>query len=56
VSVAETAFQNMHQRAQLTAVLVTPDGKLAESVLDKIDGFVDERGGAPILSVRRGIY
>ena len=56
VSVAETAFQNMHQRAQLTAALVTPDGKFAESVLDKIDGFVDERGGALILSVRRGIH
>ena len=56
VSVAETAFQNVHQKAQLTACLVTPDGKFAESVLDKIDRFVDERGGALILSVRREVH
>ena len=55
VSVAETDFQDVHARAQITIALVASDGRLAESTLDKIDRFV-ENHGALITSVRRELY
>lgn len=55
VSVAETDFQDVHARAQVTVALVASDGRLAESALDKIDRFV-ENHGALITGVRREIY
>ncbi len=55
VSVAETDFQDVHARAQITVALVASDGCLAESALDKIDHFV-ENHGALIIGVRREIY
>ena len=55
VSVAETDFQAVHARAQITIALVASDGRLAESTLDKIDRFV-ENHGALITSVRRELY
>ncbi len=55
VSVAETGLQNVHQRALLSVALVTSDGRLAESMLDKLDDFVDQHGGAVIVDVRREI-
>ena len=56
VSVAETALQDVHARAELTIALVTSDGRFAESVLDKTDRFVEAHGGAVITSVRREIH
>ena len=56
VSVAETGFQDIHARAELTVALVASDGRFAESVLDKIDRFVESHGGAVITSVRREVY
>jgi hypothetical protein len=56
VSVAETAFQDVHERAELTIALVASDGKMAESVLQKADQLVEEHGGAVITSVRRELY
>ena len=56
VSVAETAYQDVHARAQLTVALVASDGRLAESILDKVDRFVESHGQALITSVRREIY
>jgi uncharacterized protein len=56
VSVAETAFQDVHARAQISIALVASDGRLAESMLDKLDDFVEENGGALITSVRREVY
>ena len=46
VSVAETAYQDVHARAQLTVALVASDGRLAESVLDKVDRFVESHPAA----------
>jgi uncharacterized protein len=40
VSAAETAYQDEHQRAELCAVLVTSDPKVADSVLTRIDALV----------------
>ncbi len=56
VSVAETGLQDVHARAELTVALVASDGRFAESVLDKIDRFVEGHGGAVITSVRREVY
>lgn len=56
LSVAETAFQDSHRRAQLTVVLVTTDGHFAESVLQKADHLVEQHGGAVITSSRRELY
>ena len=56
VSVAETGHQDVHARAQVTVALVASDGRLAESMLDKLDHFVEEYSGALITSVRRESY
>ena len=56
VSVAETAFQDAHKRAQLTIALVGSDGRYAESVLDKLDSFVERNGGAVIVSVQKRVH
>ncbi|MGE0159264.1 MAG: DUF503 domain-containing protein [Gemmatimonadales bacterium] len=56
VSVAETDLQDVHQRAELTIALVTSDGHMAESVLQKADQLVESHGGAIITSVRRELY
>jgi uncharacterized protein len=56
VSVAETGFQDVHDRAELSLALVASDGRLAESVLDKTDHFVEAHAEAMIVRVRREIY
>jgi uncharacterized protein YlxP (DUF503 family) len=56
VSVAETAYQDVHTRAELTIALVASDGRVAESTLDKIDRFVEMHGGAVIAGVHRERY
>ena len=56
VSVAETALQDVHERAELTIALVASDGRMAESVLHKADQLVEKHGGAIITSVRRELY
>ena len=52
LSVAETDHQDIHDRAQLTAALVTSDGRLAGSISDRVDDFVAEEGRMVILSFR----
>jgi uncharacterized protein YlxP (DUF503 family) len=56
VSVAETGAQDVKARAHLTIALVASDGRLAESVLDKVDRFVEQHGGAIITAVHREVY
>jgi uncharacterized protein YlxP (DUF503 family) len=41
VSVAETAYQDAHQRAELSACVVSGDRSHANSVLDSVDRFVE---------------
>ncbi|MEX0837099.1 MAG: DUF503 domain-containing protein [Gemmatimonadota bacterium] len=53
VSVAETDLQDVLDRASISIALVASDGRLAESMLDKLDRFVEEHGGAVITGVRR---
>ncbi len=56
VSIAETGLQDVHARAELTIALVASDGRLAASMLDKIDAFVESHGGASITRVTREVY
>lgn len=53
VSVAETGLQDVLDRASVSIALVASEGRLAESMLDKLDRFVEEHGGAVITGVTR---
>ena len=53
VSVAETRHQDVWSRAEITAAVVTTDRAHADSILDKLDNFVDRDGRAIILRVDR---
>lgn len=52
VSVAETAHQDVWNRAELAIVFVTSDGVEADRTASHIDTFVEEWGRAQILNVR----
>ena len=56
VSVAETAYQDVWTRAQLSVVLVTTDGASADSVLDKLDHFIEREHRVVIISARKARY
>jgi hypothetical protein len=56
VSVAETGLQDAHARAEISIALVATDRRLAESMLDKVDGFVEEHSGAVIVRLDREIH
>lgn len=56
VSVAETGHQDLLTRAQVSAAIVTSDRRLADSVLDKMDRFVDADGRALILDTHRFLH
>jgi len=56
VSVAETDFQDVWTRAELSVALVATDGRFAESVLDKVDDFVERNARAVITRTRRTLY
>jgi len=53
VSVAETNFHDVWSRAELTAAVVTSDRPHADSILDKLDTFVERDGRAIILAMER---
>ena len=53
VSVAETRHQDVWSRAELTAAFVTSDRAQADSILDKLDTFVEGDGRAVILAFER---
>lgn len=56
VSVAETAYQEVWTRAQLSVVLVTTDGPFADSVLASLDRFIESEHRVVILSARKARY
>ena len=55
VSVAETAFQDIHDRAELTVALVASDARLADSLADRVDRMVVERSHALVVATRREV-
>ena len=56
VSVAETGHQDVWTRAHLSVALVTSDGRLAESILSKVDRLIEGETRAVILSSERSLY
>ena len=56
VSVAETDHQDVWTRAEVSVALVATDGRFAESVLDKIDRFVQDEARAVIVGTSRVLY
>ncbi len=56
VSVAETAHQDVWQRAEITACVVATDRRRAQSVLDKADRLVESDGRARIIDSFRVFY
>ena len=53
VSVAETRHHDVWTRAELTVAVVTTDRGHADSILDKLDRFVEGDGRATILHMER---
>lgn len=56
LSVAETAHQDLWQRAQITAAVVSGDGKHAESVLQEADKLVTNEYRARVISAKTSWY
>lgn len=56
VSVAETDMQDVWSRAELTVALVATDRRRADSVLDKVDLFLERDGRAVIGETRRDLF
>lgn len=52
VSVAETAHQDRHQRAELSVAVVGPDQPPLDALLQEILGFVESNFDGPILDYR----
>jgi len=55
VSVAETRYQDVWTRAEITAAVVVSDGRRADSILDKLDRFVEGDGRALIIRTERSL-
>lgn len=49
VSVSETAFQDVHARAEISVALIAPDRCFADSVLSKIDHVITRESRAVIV-------
>ena len=56
VSVAETAYQDVWNRAELSIALVASDGKLTESVLSRVDRMLEGEARVIILSSKRELF
>ena len=56
VSVAETAHQDVWTRAQLSVALVTTDSASPDSVISKLDRFIEGEHRVVILSVDKVRY
>ena len=56
VSVAETAYQDVWTRAQLSVALVTTDGASRDSVISRLDRFIEGEHRVVILSVDKVRY
>ena len=56
VSVAETAHQDVWTRAQLSVALVTTDSASPDSVISKLDRFIESEHRVVILSVDKVRY
>lgn len=56
VSVAETDHQDVWTRAELTAAVVAGDRRQTDSILDRVDHFVDSDGRALIVGTVKDLF
>ncbi len=49
LSVAEVAFQELHQRARLAAVAVSSDEKTLVALFESVSDYVENSGGCRVL-------
>ena len=56
VSVSETAYQDVHQRAELAACVVSGDRSHANSVLTSVDRFLEAQPGVRIVDSYQTYY
>jgi len=56
VSIAETGFQDVVQRAEITVALVADGRGRADSTLDRIDAYIEKDGRALPVGVRRELF
>lgn len=56
VSIAETGHQDAWSRGELTVAIVAADRAMADSLLDRVDRFVEEDGRALIAGVHRELF
>ncbi len=56
VSVAETGHQDVWQRAEITACVVSTDRRQAESILDRADRVVEAEARGRIIDSYRTFY
>ena len=56
VSVAETGHQDVLTRAEITAALVSPDRRFAESVLDKLEHLLMTESRSIVTRTERTIH
>ena len=55
ISIAETDFQDLHQKIGLGVVYVAGDSRMADSVADHVLDFISESTEAEIIDVEREI-
>jgi len=53
VSVAETRYQDLWSRGEITVAIVASSAGQADSILDRLDRFLERDGRALILRVER---
>jgi uncharacterized protein YlxP (DUF503 family) len=56
VSVAETDFQDVRQRAEISVAVVGTDTRFVDSVLSKVDGFVESETRVVIVGSRSEMW
>ena len=56
VSVAETDHQDVWTRAEITVAVVAGDRRQADSVLDRVDQFVESDGRALIVGTVKDLF
>lgn len=53
ISVAETDFQNLHQKIGIGIVFIAGDGGMADSVIEHLLAFFDEITEAEVIDIER---
>lgn len=55
ISIAETDYQDMHQRLGIGFVFIAGDRRMADSIIDKVLRFIEDTTEAQVISVEREV-